>query len=157
MIKVRRNFVNGEFTSVKTVKSRREIQMTQQVYEAFERVVNQQAEGADFIFANEKGKPIDTRYVAKYVWYPTLAKAGLAARRPYQTRHTSAVLHLAAHENPLFVSRLLGHAGTKMLYEVYAPYVYNAARNDGSAFEAMMGSSKTSDTVFPTPNTDNSL
>ncbi|MEW6996609.1 tyrosine-type recombinase/integrase [Colwelliaceae bacterium BS250] len=152
MIKVRRNFVNGEFTSVKTVKSRREIQMTQQVYEAFERVVNQQAEGADFLFANEKAKPIDTRYVAKYVWYPTLAKAGLAARRPYQTRHTSAVLHLAAHENPLFVSRLLGHAGTKMLYEVYAPYVHNAARNDGSAFEAMMGTSNSNCSVSPTKN-----
>ncbi len=140
IIKVRRNFVNGEFTTVKTAKSRRDIHMTKPVLAALQRATAILSDNATIIFANEKGKPIDTRYVSKYVWYPTLAKAGLAPRRPYQTRHTSAVLHLAAHENPLFVSQLLGHSGTKMLYEVYAPYVHNAARSDGSAFEAMMRS-----------------
>ncbi|WP_187147884.1 hypothetical protein [Halorhodospira halophila] len=50
------------------------------------------------------------------------------------------MLHLAAGENPLFVSRLLGHSSTKMLFERYAPFVANALGDDGSAFEAMMAS-----------------
>ncbi|MFP4063054.1 MAG: hypothetical protein ACLFS2_09710 [Halochromatium sp.] len=76
--------------------------------------------------------------VAEYLWAPTLDALGLARRRVYQTRHTAAVLHLAAGENPLFVSRLLGHSSTKMLFERYAPFVANALADDGSRFERMM-------------------
>jgi hypothetical protein len=46
--------------------------------------------------------------------------------------------NLAAGENPLFVSRLLGHSSTKMLFERYAPFVANALADDGSQFERMM-------------------
>ncbi|MEJ2911780.1 hypothetical protein [Pseudoalteromonas sp. C12FD-1] len=70
--------------------------------------------------------------------YPTLKKAGLARRRPYETRHTAAVLHIAAHENPLYISHMLGHSVTRLLFEVYAPYVANASRQDGFAFNEMM-------------------
>ncbi|WP_305810589.1 hypothetical protein [Photobacterium leiognathi] len=49
---------------------------------------------------------MDTRYIGKQVWHPTLKRAGLKTRRPYETRHTQ---RLAAHENPLYVSQLLGH------------------------------------------------
>ena len=136
LIRVRRNWVNGELTNVKTPKSNRDITMTPTVEAALRRAV-EKAEG-EFVFTRPNGCPLDTRYISKAVWYPTLKKANLAKRRPYETRHTAAVLHLAAHENPLYVSRLLGHSSTRMLYEVYAPYVINAARQDGSAFEAMM-------------------
>lgn len=40
----------------------------------------------------------------------------------------------------LFVSRLLGHLSTKMLFERYAPFVANALADDGSRFERMMRS-----------------
>ncbi|EAS44685.1 site-specific integrase [Photobacterium profundum] len=136
LIRVRRNWVNGELTDVKTPKSNREIVMTATVKAALQRAVEKT--NGQFVFTHPKGFPLDTRYVNKYLWYPTLIKANLAKRRPYETRHTAAVLHLAAHENPLYVSRLLGHSSTRMLYEVYAPYVINAARQDGSAFDAMM-------------------
>ncbi len=49
-------------------------------------------------------------------------------------------IYLAAHENPLYVSQLLGHSNTRLLFEIYAPYVFNAARNDGSAFSDLMRS-----------------
>nr|WP_318432664.1 hypothetical protein [Photobacterium leiognathi] len=55
------------------------------------------------------------------MWHPTLKRAGLKSRRYYETRHTAAVLHLAAHENPLYVSQLLGHSNTRLLFEIYAP------------------------------------
>jgi integrase len=138
IIRVRRNWVNGELTDVKTPKSRRDINMSPSVKSAIERCISAMPLGTDYLFTSEKGKPLDTRYVSQNLWYPTLLKAGISPRRPYQTRHTAAVLHLAAHENPLFVSRLLGHSGTRMLYEVYAPYVQNAVGSDGYAFEQMM-------------------
>jgi len=138
MLRIRRNWVNGELTDVKTPKSRRDIPLTPTVKAALKRCIDKMPAGTSFIFTNEKGKPLDTRYVSIKLWYPTLRLAGLSRRRPYQTRHTAAVLHLAAHENPLFVSSLLGHSGTRMLFDVYAPYVVNAARQDGSAFEKMM-------------------
>lgn len=141
IIRVRRNWVNGELSDVKTPKSRRDIKMSSSVKPAIERCISAMPLGTDYLFTNENGKPLDTRYVSQKLWYPTLKKAGISPRRPYQTRHTAAVLHLAAHENPLFVSRLLGHSGTRMLYEVYAPYVQNAAGVDGCAFEQLMSKS----------------
>lgn len=95
-----------------------------------------------FYLPKKNGRPLTTHFIARSIWYPTLEKAGLERRRPYQTRHTAAVLHLAAHENPLFVSQKLGHSGTRMLYEVYAPYVQNITQHDGSAFERMMTENK---------------
>ena len=85
-----------------------------------------------------KGKPLNTHFVSTQLWYPTLNKAGLAHRRPYETRHTAAVLHIAAHENPLYISHMLGHSDTRLLFDVYAPYVANASRQDGFAFNEMM-------------------
>ena len=137
-IMVRKNWVKKELTDVKTPKSRRDIQMTSTVREALKRAIEAMPPGTDFVFTNDKGKPIQTHQISSKVWYPTLQIAGLKPRRPYETRHTAAVLHLAAHENPLFVSRLLGHSGTRMLFDVYAPFIPNAIQSDGSAFESMM-------------------
>jgi len=137
-IMVRRNWVKRELTDVKTPKSRRDIQMTPTVRDALKRALEAMPPGTDFVFTNDKGKPIQTHQISRKVWYPALQIAGLKPRRPYETRHTAAVLHLAAHENPLFVSRLLGHSGTRMLFDVYAPFIPNAINSDGSAFEAMM-------------------
>ncbi|MFA0468570.1 integrase, partial [Vibrio breoganii] len=54
------------------------------------------------------------------------------------TRHTAAVLHIAALENPLYISQMLGQSDTRLLFEVYAPYVANASQSDGSAFDSLM-------------------
>jgi len=53
-------------------------------------------------------------------------------------RHTPAVLPLAAGENPIFTSRLLGHSSGELLFRRYAPFVPNAVGGDGAAFERMM-------------------
>ena len=138
LIKIRHNWVDGELTTVKTPKSRRDIPMNEPIYQALQRVIARKTDDSPFVFVNPKGRPLDTRYVSINLWNPTLEKAGLSYRRPYETRHTAAVLHIAAHENPMYVSNMLGHSNTKMLFDIYAPYVVNAARNDGSAFLTMM-------------------
>ena len=112
--------------------------MSEPVFQALQRVVARKTTTDAFVFTQPDGKPLDTRWVSQSLWYPTLKKANLSRRRPYETRHTAAVLHIAAHENPMYVSSMLGHSTTKMLFEIYAPYVVNVARNDGSAFTDMM-------------------
>lgn len=138
LIKIRQNWVQGKFSDVKTPKSRREIKMSEQVYQALKRVVETKDHQDDMVFTDLKDRPLSCHYVARNLWYPTLEKAGLERRRPYETRHTAAVLHMAALENPVYISRMLGHSNTKMLFDIYAPYVVNATGRDGSAFSRLM-------------------
>ncbi|MEZ9786878.1 integrase, partial [Vibrio breoganii] len=124
--------------TVKTAKSRRDLKMCDTLFEALMSVKDNSKGESEFVFTNPKGQPIDTHWISKRVWYPTLKKAGLAKRRAYETRHTAAVLHIAALENPLYISQMLGHSDTRLLFEVYAPYVANASQSDGSAFDSLM-------------------
>ena len=54
------------------------------------------------------------------------------------TRHTAATLWLAAGENPNWIAKQMGHSTTNMLFSVYARYVPNLTRKDGSAMERML-------------------
>jgi integrase len=138
LIRIRQNWVRGEVCDVKTPKSRRELKMCDTVYDAFKRIKASHSSDSSFVFLGPTDTPLDTHYVSRKLWYPTLKIAGLKLRRPYETRHTAAVLHIAAHENPLYISQMLGHSDTRLLFEVYAPYVANASRTDGNAFDMLM-------------------
>ncbi|MPW36254.1 tyrosine-type recombinase/integrase [Vibrio sp. B1Z05] len=137
LIRVRYNYVNGELCDVKTPKSRRDLKMCDTLFEALTRLHSDECGDDDFVFTH-KGLPLDTHWVSKKLWYPTLNKAGLAKRRAYETRHTAAVLHIAALENPLYISQMLGHSDTRLLFDVYAPYVANASQRDGASFDKLM-------------------
>lgn len=137
LIRIRQNMVNGELGDVKTPRSRRELKMCDTLFRVFSRLKEQRTQDSPFVFTF-RGKPLDTHFISKKIWYPTLEKAGLRRRHAYETRHTAAVLHIAAHENPLYISHMLGHSDTRLLFQVYAPYVANASRNDGSAFNDLM-------------------
>ena len=130
--------MNGEVCDVKTPKSRRDLKMCDTVYDAFKRIKNLALSESGFVFTGKSDAPLDTHFVSKKLWYPTLIKAGLKRRRAYETRHTAAVLHIAALENPLYISQMLGHSDTRLLFDVYAPYVANASRSDGNAFDKLM-------------------
>lgn len=138
LIKVRQNLVGGELGDVKTPKSRRDLKMCDALYDAFKRQQKRGDARSPFVFCQPNGHGISTQFVSQKLWYPTLAKAGLKRRRPYETRHTAAVLHIAAQENPAYISHMLGHSNMQLLFEVYAPYVANASRLDGHAFNALM-------------------
>ncbi|KFZ36850.1 integrase [Shewanella mangrovi] len=149
LIHIRQNWVNGELGDVKTPKSRRDLRMCDTLLDVFTRLKERNLRrGGDsqFVFTHQ-GEPLDTHFVSKKLWFPTLKKAELARRRPYETRHTAAVLHIAAHENPLYISHMLGHSDTKLLFNVYAPYVANASRQDGQAFSKLMASGRSAERV----------
>lgn len=98
-IVVEETLVNGKVETPKTHSSYRVIQISEPVYQA---LLHQREETGqyEFVFCNEAGNPLDHRNVTKRVWNPTLTMLGLKRRRPYQTRHTTATLWLAAGENP---------------------------------------------------------
>ena len=138
MILIRESIVAGEQDYTKTDGSQREIQMSGLVFDA---LVGQAAisQGkSEYVFCNRTGEPFDHNNVTKRVWYPLLRFLGLKERRPYQTRHTAATLWLASGENPLWISRQLGHTSTEMLFKVYGRFVPNLTRQDGSAFERLL-------------------
>ena len=98
-------------------------------------------QGCRWVFAQRNGEPINLVNFTNRVWHPLLRHLGLAARRPYQTRHTAATLMLASGENPEWVAKTLGHANTEMLFRVYSRYVPNLTRNDGKAFTGLVSAS----------------
>jgi integrase len=67
-----------------------------------------------------------------------MTAAKLRKRTMYQTRHSFASNALAAGENPAWVAAQLAHRGAEILFDVYARYIPNKTRKDGSAFAARM-------------------
>lgn len=137
-IHVRETLVQGKVSTTKTPESRRTVQMSQPVYEAFVRLSAIKAKSAKFVFTNSKGNPLSHRNVTQRVWYPLLKELGLKQRNPYQTRHTAATLWLAAGESPEWIARQMGHTTTRMLFTVYSQYVPNLTRNDGTAIDSLL-------------------
>jgi len=136
-IMVRETWQNGQWVGPKTESSVRDIDMSKIV----EKVLFDQKTlngGKELVFCNKKGGPFDYNNVSKRIWYPTLQKAGLVPRTPYQTRHTCATLWLASGENPEWIAKQLGHTDTQMLFKTYSKFIPNLTRRDGSAFEKLI-------------------
>jgi len=138
LISVRETLVNGFVETTKTPESAREIVMSRPVFEALlaQQELSKNKDG--LVFCSRNGLPLERRNIMNRVWHPTLRRLGLKRRKPYQTRHTTATLWLAAGENPEWVARQMGHSTTRMLFTVYSRYVPNLTRMDGSAFERLL-------------------
>lgn len=140
-ILVRETWQNRQWVSPKTESSVRDIDMSKMLEEALLEQRNTTGD-KEFVFCNAKGQPHDYNNISKRIWYPTLTKAGLSSRTPYQTRHTAATLWLASGENPEWVAKQLGHANAEMLFRIYSKFVPNLTRRDGSAFERFLDERK---------------
>ena len=141
-IHVRRALVDGKLGEPKTPESTRDITMSPIVFEALQAQHQVTFGKSKFVFCDNQGNPFDYRNVNRRIWTPTLKNLGLKHRRAYETRHTAATLWLAAGEDPSWIARQLGHTNTMMLFKVYSRYVPNNTRRDGSAFEALIATSK---------------
>ena len=140
-ILVREAWVQGRQVPTKTDGSNREIEMTSIVYDALSAQKKNTGKTSDYVFCSpNSGGPIANRNFVRRIWYPLLERQKLAARRPYQTRHTTATLWLASGESPEWIARQMGHTTTEMLFRVYSRYVPNLTRRDGSAFERLLAS-----------------
>ncbi|MBT4518507.1 MAG: site-specific integrase [Halieaceae bacterium] len=136
-ILVRESLVAGKMTDTKTDSSARDIPMSQPVFDAL-REQHKRTGDMDWVFCNGEGKNLQINNVSNRVYRPILALLNLPYRRLYQSRHTAATLWLAAGENVLWVSQVLGHADPHVTFQKYAKYAPDLTRRDGSAFEALL-------------------
>lgn len=132
----------GELGPTKTRSSIRQVDMSELVYQALKAQQKISQSKSQFVFCSKTGQPLNYKNVTKRVWYPLLKFLELEKRRPYQTRHTTATLWLAAGESPEWIAKQLGHSTTTMLFNVYSRYVPNLTRQDGSAFERVLNNYK---------------
>lgn len=67
---------------------------------------------------------VSTHIFCNNWWKPLLKKLGIEYRRPYNMRHTFATNMLYKQLcTPLELSQYLGHANTRMIYDVYVSYI----------------------------------
>ncbi|ELA6496158.1 site-specific integrase [Salmonella enterica] len=80
---------------------------------------------SDFIFSDPKtGEPwSNADAIRKKAWVPTLKKAGVRYRNPYQTRHTFATRHISQGVNLFWLAGQMGHKGPEMLFRNYGSYL----------------------------------
>lgn len=141
LILVRETLVGGEIQKgAKTQESCRDIPMLPSVRDALMAQREATPDHVEWVFYNTDLKPICTSNFVSRIWKPLLGYLRLPYRRPYQTRHTTASLLLAAGENPEWVARVLGHSSTEMLFKVYSRFIPNLTRQDGSAMAAVLAS-----------------
>ncbi|RLA54485.1 MAG: site-specific integrase [Gammaproteobacteria bacterium] len=136
-ILVRESLVAGKMTDTKTDSSTRDIPMSQPVFDALKEQQKRTGD-TEWVFCNGEKKNLQINNVSNRVWKPLLRLLDLPYRRLYQTRHTAATLWLAAGENVLWVSQMLGHADPHVTLQKYAKYAPDLTRRDGSAFEALL-------------------
>lgn len=137
-ITVNQSLVRGELSDVKTEGSYRVVMLTDRATEALREHKKTAYLKDKYVFTNDKRLPLNYQTVSKSIWYPTLRRAKLRPRNPYQTRHTYATLLLASGEAPEWIANQMGHTTTTMLFRVYSRYVPNLTRRDGSAFERFL-------------------
>jgi integrase len=93
----------------------------------------------EFVFCNRDGGVLDRDNIANRVWYPTLKRAGLRRRTPYQTKHTFATLAMQNGKDAGWVARQLRHANIEMVIRHYFRWM-PAASTDDHRCEAGMDS-----------------
>ena len=148
LIRVRETLVNGYFETTKTSESMRDVSMSKPVYDALKAQFEVTGHKNGLVFCSREGLPLSRNNVMNRIWYPTLRRLNLKKRKPYQTRHTTATLWLAAGENPEWIARQMGHSTTRMLFTVYSRYIPNLTRKDGSAFERLLISQNPEEVKF---------
>jgi integrase len=75
------------------------------------------------VFTSPAGGIIDLGNFRRRVWHPALDAAGLEQRPPGQMRHTFATLGLAAGAPLEWISKQLGHSGTRITMRHYARFL----------------------------------
>jgi integrase len=136
MAHVKRSYTkhDGEHLT-KTPGSARAVDLRPQVVQALREQQAATRLKSDFVFCSTIGGPLDRDNLMNRVWYPALQRAGLRARKPYQTRHTFATLALSAGEEIGWVAQQLGHSTSATVMKHYYRWVRNNTRHDGDAFD----------------------
>jgi integrase len=149
VLRVGRALSGGEFTTPKTKRSRRRIDLsagsiaalkrhrTRQLEERMARAGLWQDHG--LVFPSSVGTPLSHRNVVRS-FKTVLRHAGLpAAIRLYDLRHTCATLLLCRNVHPKYVQELLGHASIAQTMDTYSHVLPGMDSGIGDAIEEVLG------------------
>lgn len=121
----------------KTAAGIRSVKLLPMALEALKaQKVHTYIEGGAIFHDSRYGKPFDgDQAIRKSFWIPTLRKAKVRYRNPYQTRHTYASMMLSAGEHPMWVAKQMGHKDWTMIARVYGRWI--PTENDTSGDKAV--------------------
>ncbi|WP_041202264.1 tyrosine-type recombinase/integrase [Helicobacter pylori] len=109
----------GEITSPKNNPSIREVDLLEPVEKILKELKESEPDTKKFVFINmPKRSSIFQRHFKKL-----LKALNLKDRKLYTTRHTFASLMLSQGEEPMWVSRMLGHKDLNTTYSTYSHYI----------------------------------
>lgn len=125
--------VNGVVKGTKTKAGKRKIELDEQALAALS---NQKAFTffrGECVFEDPKTGEAwaGADAIRKKAWVPTLRKAGIRYRNPYQTRHTYATRHISRGANLFWLAGQMGHKGPEMLFRHYGSYLEAYDGNTG--------------------------
>ena len=122
ILSVREGRVLGKDKDPKTERAVRDVEITTGMLKALadQKTISKFPDG--YVFVSEKGRPLDISNFRQMIWTPTLKKAGLKYRYPYQARHTFATKHLSQGYDPLWIANQMG-TSLEMLFKHYAVYI----------------------------------
>jgi integrase len=147
-VHVRRTAYKGELYLPKSQKSRRAVDIGDQLLAALARW-RRERHGAtlpaadSLVFPAPDGETaIDPDWLRKRVWAPTLAKAGLRHVRIHSLRHTFASMLIAQGENIKYISSQLGHASVQITLDRYGHLFPDEKRGAAMRFEAQLAAAR---------------
>lgn len=128
----------GEKSHGKTKTSVRAVDLHPQARAA---LLRQKAhtDGKLYVFENPRnGQPWkhDGPY-RKTAWTPTLARAGIRYRPPYQSRHTFASMLLSVGVEPMYVAAQMGHRDWGMIRKVYGRWMPEHSQSQQAKIAAL--------------------
>lgn len=107
-------------TRPKTTSSHRQIPLPDVVaVELSVHLAAYPAKGAELVFRNERGGPVDSRNFW-YIWIRVRAAAGVPRARIHDLRHFYASTLIAAGRSPKEVAARLGHEKASMTLDIYS-------------------------------------
>jgi integrase len=142
-IRIRRSLWKGEYYLPKSKKSRRSIDIGDQVLGALRGVQRgryDQAEppGDAPVFVTTTGAIINPDNLRHRVWEPALAAATLRHVTMHSLRHTYASLMIAQGENIKYISEQMGHASIQITVDRYGHLFPSTKREAPARLEAQL-------------------
>lgn len=121
----------------KTRKSIRAISLPRMVADELEALWKESdfRGAADYVFASATGTPLDGRNMVREVFEPARRRAGLAATRFHDLRHSYASVLIAQGKHPKVVSEQLGHASVTITMDRYSHLFESASADVSDALE----------------------
>lgn len=130
LLHVRRAITCGHVVDPKTKSGERSLPLFRALREIYQSRKADNLGGSPWFFYADRGK-LFSRSTLRKIWKGVLYAFEIEARPMYATRHTFASLALAAGEDPLWISRMMGHSRPDQLLLRYATYM-EGVKNDGS-------------------------